>query len=87
MSKTGEGLAMGRPNQHDDDSAAEPRTYFEYERARRSITNPGEEPTGNPLSYPKLPAGSPWSEDPVPPEEPINRTEDGVAVGIPIDQT
>jgi hypothetical protein len=64
----------------------EPSTYFEYERARRSVTNPGEDAVSGAAPLPRLPPSSPWHHDPVPDEPTINREEDGDAFGVPIDQ-
>jgi hypothetical protein len=63
-------------------AAPEPISLFELERRQRS--NPehrgqygGEDP-GKTIdeAFPHLPPSSPWSSDPVPPEELIDRTED-----------
>jgi hypothetical protein len=64
----------------------EPVSYFQLERRRRA--NPGEDKPGfNIAELPPQPSG-PWSSSPGPGDEPtINREEDGVAVGVPIDQT
>jgi hypothetical protein len=63
----------------------EPSTYFEIEQRR--LNNPGESKVGSDVSQlPPQPSGSPWSEDPVPPEPPIDRSEDGDVMGTAIDQ-
>jgi hypothetical protein len=54
----------------------EPKTIFEYERRRRSL-EPGEIVSD---AYPRLPPSSPWASDPVPNEEPVDRTEDGPTI-------
>jgi hypothetical protein len=54
----------------------EPVSYFQLEQRRRA--NPGETKANTAISQlPSMPAASPWSADPVPPEEPIDRREDG----------
>jgi hypothetical protein len=53
----------------------EPVTYWELER-RRSSSDP-DHLTGISADLPPLPPSSPWAADPVPPEEPIDRREDG----------
>ena len=61
----------------------EPVSYFEMERRRRQLDEPAENVPGD---IPKLPPSSPWAADPVGPEPPIDRREDGDIVGYPIDQ-
>jgi hypothetical protein len=75
-----------QPRKPDDSREPEPVSYFQLEQRRRA--GPGEDkPCFDVSELPPQPGGSPWAADPVPSEEPINREEDGVAVGIPIDQT
>jgi hypothetical protein len=51
----------------------EPTSYFQLERRRRQLDEPGENEPGD---FPALPETSPWSRDPVPDEPTINREED-----------
>jgi hypothetical protein len=70
------------PGNISPDDPSEPVSYFELERRRAA----GETLLGGePLTTP-LPASSPWHHDPVPAEPTIDRSDDGVAVGTPIDQ-
>jgi hypothetical protein len=59
------------PSDISPDAPAEATSYFELERRRGGETKLGGEP------LPALPASSPWASDPVPPEEPVDRREDG----------
>jgi hypothetical protein len=62
----------------------EPISYFEMERRRRQLDEPGENEPGD---VPALPPSSPWSSANVIPDEPlIDRREDGDTTGFPIDQ-
>jgi hypothetical protein len=57
----------------------EPVTYWEYERSRREVTNPGEDATSGSMPMPRLPSTSPWHksiDEIVGVEPPINTTED-----------
>jgi hypothetical protein len=51
----------------------EPVTYWELQHRRDKTPEPGE---AKPDDFPKLPASSPWSRDPVPKEPTIDRTID-----------
>jgi hypothetical protein len=56
----------------------EATTYFQLQRNRDGLPEPGEEkPSGDVSSLPPQPSTSPWAADPVPAEEPIDRREDG----------
>jgi hypothetical protein len=54
----------------------EPLTYFEFERRKRANPELGVGAISGNMKYPRLPPSSPWASDPVPAEEPIDRTED-----------
>jgi hypothetical protein len=61
-----------------------PTSYFQLERARRQLDEPGENEVGD---FPKLPPTSPWSSANVIPDEPlVDRREDGDVTGVPTDQ-
>jgi hypothetical protein len=72
---------MSKPR---SDDRPEATTYFELQRNRDGIPEPGEEKPAPVM--PPLPASSPWAADPVPPEPLIDRREDGDVTGFPIDQ-
>jgi len=61
---------MSKP--HSDD---QPTTYFQLQRNRDSLPEPGESKPAPVM--PPLPPTSPWSRDPVPDEPTIDRREDG----------
>jgi hypothetical protein len=54
-----------------------PETFFEVEQRRRKHPELGVGEISGDMKYPRLPASSPWHSDPVPAEEPVDRTEDG----------
>jgi hypothetical protein len=60
----------------------EPSCYFTWERQRRrALDEPGKDTVSDDLSkLPPQPIGSPWGPDPVPAEEPIDRSEDGLII-------
>jgi hypothetical protein len=55
----------------------EPSTFFEVEQRRRRHPELGVGEISGDMKYPRLPSNSPWASDPVPAEEPIDRSEDG----------
>jgi hypothetical protein len=66
-------MSPARPT-HNIDNEPEPKpysTYFEYQRQL------GDDKPNTVHDLPAQPASSPWGADPVPPEEPIDRREDG----------
>jgi hypothetical protein len=65
---------------HDD--SPEPSTYFEVQRNRDSVSEAGE---ARPGDVPRLPPESPWAAENQP-EPLIDRSDDGDAMGTPIDQ-
>jgi hypothetical protein len=59
----------------------EPISYFELQRRREGIPEPGEEKPAPVI--PALPPTSPWHHDPVPAEPTIDRSqEDGDTINI-----
>jgi hypothetical protein len=70
---------MSLPKPDDD----EPRTFFEIEQRR--LHNPGEPRVGADVaSLPPQPASSPWAAENQP-EPPVDRSEDGDAMNVRID--
>jgi hypothetical protein len=63
---------MSNPHSNDEPEAT---TYFQLQRNRDGIPEPGEEKVAP--AMPALPASSPWHHDPVPDEPTIDRREDG----------
>jgi hypothetical protein len=63
-----------------DDRDDGPLTYFEFERRKRANPELGVGAISGKIKYPRLPPDSPWASDPVPAEEPIDRTEDGLII-------
>jgi hypothetical protein len=69
---------MSKPRSDDE---LEATTYFQLQRNRDGIPEPGEEKPAPVM--PKLPPESPWAADPVPPEPTIDRSiEDGPFINI-----
>jgi hypothetical protein len=66
---------MSKPS---SDNVSEATTYFEIQRNRDGLPEPGEEkPGGDVAQLPPQPASSPWSADPCGDEPTIDRSEDG----------
>ena len=64
------------------DEPAEAATYFELQRNRDGLPEPGESKPAPVM--PTLPPSSPWSAENVLPDElPIDRTEDAANGGLP----
>ena len=63
---------MSKPR---SDNEPEVTTYFQLQRNRDGIPEPGEEKVAPVM--PALPASSPWHHDPVQDEPTIDRREDG----------
>jgi hypothetical protein len=60
----------------------EATTYFQVQRNRDGLPEPGEEkPGGDVAQLPPQPASSPWSGDPTGDEPLIDRTEDAATGG------
>ena len=59
----------------------EPVSLFELERRRRGLDPAAAEPSED---IPKLPSTSPWADDPVGKELPVDRREDGDTFGFNI---
>jgi hypothetical protein len=70
------------------DDSREPVSYFQLQRRRDGLPEPGEEKVSSDISQlPPLPPSSPWSSANVIPDEPlVDRSEDGDVTGFPIDQ-
>ena len=65
---------MSKPH---SDNELEVTTYFQLQRNRDGIPEPGEErPGGDVAQLPPQPASSPWSGDPCGDEPLVDRTED-----------
>jgi hypothetical protein len=67
---------MSQPHSNDE---LEVTTYFQLQRNRDGLPEPGEEKPAPVM--PPLPPSSPWHHDPVPDEPTIDRTEDAATGG------
>jgi hypothetical protein len=65
-------VAMSKP--HSEDEPAEATTYFQLQRNRDGLPEPGESKPAPVM--PPLPPTSPWHRDPVPAEPLVDRRED-----------
>jgi hypothetical protein len=64
---------------------SEPISYFELQRRRDGIPEPGE--ARGDIPPPPLPTTSPWGSGPQPGDEPpVDRSDDADVMGVEIDQ-
>jgi hypothetical protein len=71
-----------RPSNAND--PVEPISYFELQRRRDGLPEPGEEKPAPVM--PALPTSSPWHHDPCGDEPSVDRSDDGDTMNVEIDQ-